>query len=159
MRKYAKIHSLFWTATSLGILNYDTPFYQYVRSGHVTVHRRDICELTESTINFTDGTKIEVDALSQVTGQNFAPVFSFKPAGIDGEIGVPSLRYTSDQEKFWNNLDVKADAKIFARFPILKKAPRQNDQISLDVDATDAETFTMKTEATNQNATKKPPQQ
>lgn len=148
---------MFWTATSLGILNYDTPVYQYVHSGQVTVHRKDISELTEGTVNFTDGTKIKVDAMSQVTGWEYSPTVSFEPAGIDGEIGVPSLKYTFNQEQFWNNLDIKADGEIFARFPILKKAPQINQTFNVDV--SNAESSIKIIEPTDQEATRSSPQQ
>lgn len=121
-------NSLFWTATSLAILNYPTDIYEYVRSGQVTVHRKDISHLSYGTVNFTDGTSIHSDAMSAVTGWRFDPTLTFLPAGIDSELGIPSLNYTDEQNARWNALDEKADNTILRRFPYLKNGPKVSEK-------------------------------
>jgi len=150
--------SLLWTAASLAILNYPTPIYDYVRSGQVTVHRKDIDHLSEGTVNFTDGTTVAVDALSAVTGWQFAPTFSFKPDGVDSSLGIPSLNYTPSEKERWNNLDVAADEEIYRRFPYLKKAP-QVDGTSLQVESSEKDQAAVAVDEADKDATEVPVKQ
>lgn len=90
----------------------------------MTLHRKDISQLgPNGSISFTDGSEMQTDALIAITGWRLVPTIKYKPNGIDAEIGVPSESYTPDQEKFWNDLDTKADDYILNKFPYLRKPP------------------------------------
>ncbi|RDW79418.1 dimethylaniline monooxygenase [Coleophoma cylindrospora] len=117
--------SMFWTAR-VGILNYTTDIHQYLRSGQVTIHRKDISHLSEAgTIHFADETNVQTDALIAITGWKLASTIKYKPDGLDASIGIPSANHTADEKTFWHNLDSKADAEIFRQFPYLRQAPKK----------------------------------
>jgi hypothetical protein len=85
--------SPFWTATSLGIINYATNIYDFVTSGQVTVHRKDVAYLADHSIHFEDGTSVAVEGMVEVTGWEYAPNIRFKPDNIASKLGIPSHRY------------------------------------------------------------------
>ncbi|KAF2211126.1 hypothetical protein CERZMDRAFT_44025 [Cercospora zeae-maydis SCOH1-5] len=110
-------------ATSLGTLNYPTNLLDFVRSGQVTVHRKDISHLSDHTVNLDDGTALPSDAFISSAGWQWRSTVTFKPASLDASLGVASDNYTSAQELFWSNLDAQADRELFSRFPILQTRP------------------------------------
>ncbi|KAM3421912.1 Dimethylaniline monooxygenase [N-oxide-forming] 2 [Cercospora zeina] len=110
-------------ATSLGTLNYPTNLLDFVRSGQVTVHRKDISHLSDHTVNLQDGTALPSDAFISSTGWQWRPTVTFKPASLDASLGVASDNYTAAQEIFWSTFDAQADQELFSRFPILQTRP------------------------------------
>ncbi|KAK5164562.1 uncharacterized protein LTR77_009768 [Saxophila tyrrhenica] len=115
--------SLFWNAR-VGIHNYASDVHDYLRSGQVTLHRKDVDRIGKGGhIAFSDGSTSTTDALIAITGWQLVPRITYKPAGIDADLGVPSTTYTPQQASFWTDLDSKADAHILGRFPYLQSPP------------------------------------
>ncbi|RDH18720.1 dimethylaniline monooxygenase [Aspergillus niger ATCC 13496] len=113
--------SLFWTGR-LGVLNYPTNIYDYVRSGQVSVNRKDISHLSEGEVNFTDGTVIKTDALIRITGWKLAPGINYEPEGLVSSLGIPTRDPFRDR-KAWDRFDRAADEEILDRFPALRHQP------------------------------------
>ncbi|GLA18446.1 hypothetical protein AnigIFM62618_006092 [Aspergillus niger] len=112
---------LFWTGR-LGVLNYPTNIYDYVRSGQVSVNRKDISHLSEGEVNFTDGTVIKTDALIRITGWKLAPGINYEPEGLVSSLGIPTRDPFRDR-KAWDRFDRAADEEILDRFPALRHQP------------------------------------
>ena len=90
----------------------------------MTLHRKDISRLGPGgSVTFADGSNLETNALVGITGWRLVPTIEYKPDGIDADIGVPSELYTVDQQKFWNDIDSKADRFILDKFPYLRDPP------------------------------------
>ena len=116
-------YSLFWNAR-VGIHNYPTDIHDYIRSGQVTLHRKDINQLGKGgTIDFTDASQMETDAIVAITGWRLDPSIKYKPDRIDADLGVPSSSYTAAQETFWSDLNSEADEYIRNKFPALRNPP------------------------------------
>ncbi|GLB06363.1 hypothetical protein AtubIFM57258_001666 [Aspergillus tubingensis] len=113
--------SVFWTGR-LGVLNYPTDIYDYVRSGQVSVKRKDISHLSEGQVNFTDGTELQTDAVIRITGWNLVPSIKYEPEGLEGSLGIPT-RNASKDRKAWDRFDRAADEEILDRFPGLRDQP------------------------------------
>ncbi|KKK23200.1 hypothetical protein P175DRAFT_0471367 [Aspergillus ochraceoroseus IBT 24754] len=117
--------SLFWSAR-VGILNYPSDIHEYLRSGQVTITKKDISHLSsQGKVNFPDGTSLKTDALIAITGWKLAPTIKYKPEGIDSSLGIPSSTLSSDDEAFWGKLDGQADKEILNKFPYLRNQPGQ----------------------------------
>ncbi|PWY88762.1 dimethylaniline monooxygenase [Aspergillus sclerotioniger CBS 115572] len=114
---------LFWTGR-VGILSYPQHIYDFVRSGQVTVSRKDISHLSEQgTVHFTDRTSLKTDALIAITGWDLAPTVTYEPRGLDISLGVPT-RDMSDEQSFWDRFDRAADEEILTQFPALRHQPK-----------------------------------
>jgi hypothetical protein len=111
--------SLFEMATSFAILNYPTDILDYVRSGQVKVHRQNLDHLSDHSVHLSDGTALQSDALIASTGWLFGPAVNFTDKTLHSSLGIPSTEYTSEQKAFWQDLDSRADAEIFSRWPQL----------------------------------------
>lgn len=116
-----------FVASSLSILNYDTPFFDLVKSGKVKVHIADINGLSERKVHLSDGTVLETDALCCSTGWKHVPPIKFLPEGIAEELGIP---HTPSPTTFPSpELVEKIDKEILDRFPRLKDQPVQNKKM------------------------------
>ncbi|KAN0067662.1 hypothetical protein V8E54_014227 [Elaphomyces granulatus] len=113
--------SPFWTATSLGILNYPTNFFDYVKSGSIKIHIADIDHLSHRTIHLTTGEEIPASAFVCATGWKSTPNIEFLPRGIDKELGFPGSPDPIDKD-----LVKRADDEILRRFPRLRDQPAVN---------------------------------
>lgn len=109
---------VFYVGTALGILNYPTNFYDYVKNGTVRVHIDEISHLSPKTVNLTSGPVLHADALVCATGWNHSPPLEFLPAGIADELGLPYNLSATQRD-----LVDKADNEIMARFPSLRAQP------------------------------------
>ncbi|CAM1510224.1 Fc.00g005590.m01.CDS01 [Cosmosporella sp. VM-42] len=117
----------FFVASSLSILNYDTPFFDLVKNGTVKVHIADINGLSERKVLLSDGTALETDALCCSTGWKHTPPMKFLPEGIAEELGIP---HTPSPTTFPpQDLVEKIDKEILDRFPRLKDQPIQNKKL------------------------------
>jgi hypothetical protein len=110
-------YEAFWVGSMLGILNYPTDFFAFVRNGLIKVHIADIETLSEGTVCLSDGQALNVDLLCCATGWKHRPSIQFLPAGIEQELG---LSYFTER---LDDLSAKADAEIFNKFPKLKEQP------------------------------------
>lgn len=122
-RTDTQFNSLFWNPR-VGIHNYPTDIHDYLRSGQVTIHRKDLSNLDKGgRVDFADGTHLEIDALIAVTGWNLDKGITYKPDHIDADIGVPTSSLLPKQEMLWADLDARADQYILNKFPYLRNPP------------------------------------
>ncbi|KAI9376131.1 FAD/NAD(P)-binding domain-containing protein [Aspergillus egyptiacus] len=122
--KYLEPHeSLFWSAR-VGILNYASDIHNYLRSGQVKITKKDIKDLSaDGRVTFTDETSIQTDALVAITGWKLGSTLTYKPAGLDAQLGIPSSQLNEKEEAKWASLDAAADHEILTRFPYLRDPP------------------------------------
>ncbi|KAJ2986312.1 hypothetical protein NUW58_g5089 [Xylaria curta] len=132
--------SSFWMGNSLSIHNYETDWFELVRKGRVVVHHADVLSLGETTVQLSDGSSLEADAVVCCTGWKCTPPISFKPDGISEEIGLPreaAFRqqdlvqaskyglYQVQYEKMSDKRDIRGqrekDTRSWARAQIKKK--------------------------------------
>lgn len=112
----------FFSGTSFSILNYDTDFFDHVRSGAVKVHIADPVRLSPSTVHLSDGTSFETELLLCATGWKHVPPLRFLPEDIEKDLGLPHI--PSDDEPIWKpELIQRADEEILTRFPRLRDQP------------------------------------
>lgn len=119
-----------FTGPSFSILNYDTDFFEVVKSDLVDIHVGEIDHLSPGKVHLADGTELKSDALLAHTGWKHVPPMKFSPAGIEKELGLPHELAEDDapEEDLANQKSLleKADLEIFDRFPRLKSQPTWN---------------------------------
>nr|RBQ99061.1 hypothetical protein FVER53263_03387 [Fusarium verticillioides] len=116
--------SLFWSAR-VGVLNYPGNIHDYVTSGQVQIIKKDISHLSKGgTVNLSDGTSYQTDALIAITGWKLSPNIQYKPDGIEASLGIPTESMSSEEQAFWNHLDKEAEHEILQRFPYLTRPPK-----------------------------------
>ena len=131
MAKLKPWTSAMFTATTFSILNYDTNFFDLVRSGIVKVHIADLDYLSSGKIHLADAEKtvLESDGMVCVTGWKYAPPLKMLPEGIEEELGLPHVvkkeNDASDLASCRELFD-KADTEILHRFPRLRNPPDFN---------------------------------
>jgi cation diffusion facilitator CzcD-associated flavoprotein CzcO len=123
MAKLKPWSSAMFTGTSFSILNYDTDFFELLRSGMVKVHIADIVGLSHRTIHLSSGMTLHSDALCCVTGWKSLPPVKFLPEGIEKDLGIPHTPSPDDP----HSLIRKADEEILTRFPRLQDQPTENE--------------------------------
>lgn len=114
---------------SFSILNYETDFFELVKSGKVAVHVGEFDHLSPGKVHLADGTEFESDAMMASTGWKHVPPMKFLPEGIEKELGIPhEVSGEAPFEDLANQKDLleKADLEIFDRFPRLKDQPVWN---------------------------------
>lgn len=114
-------HPMF-VASSFSILNYDTDFFELLRSGTVKVHIADVTHLSAGKVHLSDGTELESEIMCCVTGWKWTPPLRFLPEGIDEDLGIP---HAHTHSRLGHLMD-KADQEILDKFPRLKCPPVQN---------------------------------
>ncbi|KAI4232574.1 MAG: hypothetical protein L6R40_007360 [Gallowayella cf. fulva] len=122
----------FWYATGLSILNYGEDVHRYLRDGTVRVVRADVERLEGKRVVFTSGEGTEeLDALVCSTGWRWDSGIEFLPKTEHAELGIPSVNYTENQKRLWDQLEDKADEEILERFPMLADGPgiEQDDRV------------------------------
>lgn len=118
-----------FTGPSFSILNYETDFFDLVKSDKVTIHISDINHLSPGKVHLSNGTEFESDVLVANTGWKHAPPMKFLPEGIDVELGLPhSTLSDAPATDLANQQDLlkRADEEILKRFPRLKDQPIWN---------------------------------
>ncbi|CAG8983480.1 hypothetical protein HYALB_00000649 [Hymenoscyphus albidus] len=116
----------FWVGAGLSILNYDTDFFEVVKSGKVKVQIADVSRLSKGQVHLSSGETLETDALLCSTGWKHSAPMNFQPEGLEAELGLPHLEDVTQSEA---TLTAKADAEIFTRFPRLIDQPKQNEKL------------------------------
>ena len=135
-KKLIPIHKAFWYGINLGILNYPTDVFDFVRSGQVKVIRQDVaCLEGTKTVKFRDGTTVQTDALVCSMGWRWEPSIEFRPKEIHADLGIPSADLTSTQKEVWDRLNARADLEILERFPKLMSGPKINHDLLADTEA------------------------
>ncbi|KAL4960461.1 uncharacterized protein BDV14DRAFT_141712 [Aspergillus stella-maris] len=115
--------SPFWVATSLGILNYPTDFFDLVRDGKVRVHIADIERLADGGyIYLSNNERIATDALICCTGWEETPGIQFLPEDVSNRLGFPgSPDILTEQLLEVNQLIPGQFPKLKAQPPLKKK--------------------------------------
>lgn len=116
-----------YAGTSFSILNYETDFFDLVRSGKVRVHVGEIDHLGPGQVHLADGTVLDSDVLMAHTGWQQTPPLKFLPEGIEAELGLPhrqTLATANVGLASEKSLIQKADAEILSKFPRLKDQPK-----------------------------------
>ena len=112
-------NDVFWSGTSLSILNYPTSIFDLVRSGRVKIHHCDVTSLSKTTIHCSNGIEIaDVDALHCSTGWKHEPPIAFSPPSLAEKLGLPAINQDEDDA---------APAKA-ARDSLLRRFPRLRQQ-------------------------------
>ena len=124
LKKLIPDENAFWYASGLGILNYPSDVYDFVRSGQVKIVRKDIEGLMGRTVRLAGGEVVETDAMICSTGWKWTCGVNFLPESAHADLGVPSTSYSKEQTESWSQLDRKADLEIFRRFPKLASQPK-----------------------------------
>lgn len=120
-----------FTGCTFSILNYDTDFFELVRSGIVKVHIADLDYLSEGKVHLANATRdvLDSDGMLCATGWKHAPALKMFPEGIEREIGLPHLIQNGDDEHDLASqagLFERADREILQRFPSLRNPPEFN---------------------------------
>jgi hypothetical protein len=108
--------NIYWSGSSVGILNYPTDLFGYVRQGLINVHIADITSLSSHTVHLSDGKDIGADVLVCATGYNQTPTVSFFPENLSDKIGVSASAPSDPAVQ-------AADKELMKRFPGLKDQP------------------------------------
>lgn len=116
-----------FTSTSLSILNYETDFFEIVRSGNVTIHVGEIDHLSPSKVHLSEGSSFDSDMILAHTGWKQTPPIKFLPQGIERHLGIPVSEDSNpptqeDLEKLQTTLE-EVDGEILSRFPRLQTQP------------------------------------
>ncbi|OAA34116.1 Flavin monooxygenase-like protein [Metarhizium rileyi] len=127
VRKLKPKLDIMFAGASFSILNYETDFFDYVKSGQVKVHVADVDRLSEGKVHLSDNTCFESDSILVHTGWKRAPAIKFLPEGLDAELGLPHER--RDELKAQglgsnDNLLDRADREVLSRFPSLRGQPQ-----------------------------------
>ncbi|MCJ1308030.1 hypothetical protein MMC25_001680 [Agyrium rufum] len=112
----------FWTACSLSLLNYPTDFFQYVRDGKVKIHVADVVNLSDGTVELSNGDSLHGDALICATGWKHRPAIEFLPSGIGARLGLPHDERRLDDDDQAARVR-KADLTVLERLPRLASQP------------------------------------
>ncbi|KAL4953793.1 hypothetical protein BDW69DRAFT_205621 [Aspergillus filifer] len=116
--------SPFWVATSLGILNYPTDFFDLVRDGKVRVHIADVERLADGGyIYLSNNERIVTDALICCTGWKETPGIQFLPKDVSNRLGFLGNTdiITEQLREEVNQLIPSQFPKLYTQPPLKKK--------------------------------------
>ncbi|KAI1384215.1 FAD/NAD(P)-binding domain-containing protein [Hypoxylon trugodes] len=115
-----------FTGCSYSILNYESDFFELVKSDRVEIHIGEITSLSPGKVHLADGTIFESEAFYLNTGWKHAPPMKFLPKGIEKELGIPhEIVDDAPTEDLANQVSLikRADEEILNRFPRLRQQP------------------------------------
>lgn len=110
-------NSAFWTGSGLSILNYDTPLFEMVKDGRISVHVDDIHHLEPGKVVLSSGLCLTAGALVCSTGWRKESSIRFvglSKAGLGLELS----------EEAQSQLASEFDRKVLDAFPVLKDQPQ-----------------------------------
>ena len=115
--------SLMWWGSALGILHYDTDFYELIRSGQVEPVQDEVVRVDgqTSSIALANGKTFETDAFVYALGYKYDPSFSIEPHAKKLDWGIP---VPAAEDKKYPAVDAKADAELFEKLPMLQSSPK-----------------------------------
>lgn len=123
--------STFWMGNSLSIHNYETDWFDLVRSGLVTVHHAEIVSLDATCAQLSDGEAVEAETIVTCTGWKNTCTTNFGPPELAAKLGLPG---TSGLGQETNSKDAKlmakAEEEILQRFPELRRRPQWDVPLS-----------------------------
>lgn len=114
-----------WSGSGISINNYDTNFFDLVRSGKIRIHTTDIKSLSGNTVHLESGESLKTDVVVCGTGWRKEPNFALKVPGNHG-IGLP---FTPEEQAL---LNTRADSDILSAFPALKNQPTLKTHASIN---------------------------
>lgn len=82
-------NSTYWMGSSLSIHNYETEWFDLVKSGRVVVHHADVASLDDGIVHLTDGDDVEADVVVCCTGWKNESTIDFGPPAVAMEMGLP----------------------------------------------------------------------
>lgn len=113
VKKLTPWASPFWIGSGLSIHNYDTNFFDLVKSGKIRVHIADVASVSAKAVHLSTGESLPADTIVCSTGWKKTPSISFSGFGI----GLPQPK--DEQTK----LSDAADVELLQRFPRLAAQP------------------------------------
>lgn len=107
----------FWANDSTAIAN--RPDFFDIIARNVHVYRQDIRGMQETSIELSDGSKFEADAVVYATG--WTSHMSYFDTSLASKLGLPMLEEVQDEKsrQYWHALDQEADVRINAEMPML----------------------------------------
>ena len=108
--------NIYWYGTAVGIFNYPTDLFGYVRQRFINIHTADITSLSCHTVHLSDGKDLSADVLVCATGYKQTPTISFLPENLSEKIGLSTASPSDPTVQ-------AADKEIMKRFPGLKDQP------------------------------------
>lgn len=119
-------HDAFWIGSGLSVHNFETNFFDMVKTGQVKVHIADIDHLSANTVHLANDTHTTLpsDLLILSTGWKKEPSIQLRlgPLGI----GLP---HTPTAQ---SHLATAADTALLTRFPALRNQPPLNYKLPND---------------------------
>lgn len=113
----------FWSAANIGILNYETDFFDFVRKGMIKIHIAEISFLSSHEVHLSNDETLRADTLVLCTGWKFTPPVTFHPPSLSSSLGLPSSSSSDPSFDEDQNLCAAADAEILTKFPRLANPP------------------------------------
>jgi dimethylaniline monooxygenase (N-oxide forming) len=116
---------LFWQNDSSGI-NQRNDFFSTI-ADKVAVYREDISYVTDKAVRLADEdeTSLLADVITFATGWAVRNSYSHLDDPSASRLGLPILKSSQNQDEAarWAALDVRAEARILQRFPVLADPP------------------------------------
>lgn len=127
--------STFWMGNSLSIHNYETDWFELVRSGRVRVHHAEIAALGAAEVYLSDNETLKADTVVTCTGWKNTCMIEFGPAKVAAELGLPSRTDFGQRAVLEDaTLMAKAQQEVLQQFPELSRMPVQDRSPSQLVD-------------------------
>jgi len=114
--------SLFWSSATLGVMTHPELWNEIHRNSLITVSRKEIRNMSQDTVHFTDGSHHRTDMVILATGwQADHSIF----AGGDGAAssGISSQPHDTETENRWTMLEQTAEREIIMKLPLLQETP------------------------------------
>lgn len=111
----------FWANDSSS--NVNKPDFLDTIARHVHVYRQDIHSIGETSIQISDGSELEADAIIYATG--WLADLSYYDTSLASKLGLPMMQQALDEkiQQQWEALDQEADVRITAAMPMLSRRP------------------------------------
>lgn len=111
----------FWANDSTSNLN--KPDFLDTIARHVHVYRQDIHSIGETSIETSDGSELEADAIVYATG--WTAGMSYYDTSLASKLGLPITQQAHDEksQQKWQVLDQEAEVQITAEMPMLSHRP------------------------------------
>lgn len=119
----------FWIGTTFSMLNYETDFFELVKSGKVRVHIADITQLSPGKVHLSSGEIFDTEAFICGTGWKRSPPVEFLPPGLEAQLGLPHALPLSSSigvqmQQPDESLTAYVDAEILSTYPRLVNQPK-----------------------------------
>ncbi|KAH8665039.1 hypothetical protein BGZ60DRAFT_410647 [Tricladium varicosporioides] len=125
--------STFWMGNSLSVHNYETEWFDLVKSGKIVVHHAEVSGLMENEVHLSNGETLKADTLVCCTGWQSVPTIKFDPPDLAAQIGLPqgksnleNLKDLGDGEAVLEEeymLTLSSQRKVFENAPVLREKP------------------------------------